>query len=118
MGKPVLWKKKYGGLSRKDPKLYPMDEKTGLAKGDLKRMSFNALLIAVMGFIAVPWLRWFEGDWGPEYYAETYDSGVTKVLFGNFDGMINAILIAAVLFAVGAAVLYLLHLRWNRTDKL
>ncbi|MBQ1400770.1 MAG: hypothetical protein IIY99_00305, partial [Firmicutes bacterium] len=66
----------------------------------------------------VPWLRWFEGGWGPEYYAETYDSGVTKVLFGNFDGMINAILIAAVLFAVGAAVLYLLHLRWNRTDKL
>lgn len=114
----IIWKKKYGGLSRKYPELYPIDEKTGLAKGDLKRMSFNALLIAVMGFIAVPWLRWFEGGWGPEYYAETYDSGVTKVLFGNFDGMINAILIAAVLFAVGAAVLYLLHLRWNRTDKL
>lgn len=113
----VIWKKRYGGLSRKDPVLYPADEKTGLAEGDVKRMSFNALIIAVMGFIAVPWLRWFEGEWGPEYYAEEYDSGITKILFGDFNGMLDAIQVTAILFAVCAAVLYVIHLVNARKAK-
>jgi amino acid transporter len=92
----VIWKKMYGGLAKKDPVGHPVNRRTGLAQGDLKRIAGVFYVFAVVGFVSIPWLRWFEGDWADEYYSETYSNG----FLGNFDAMLNAILIAAGVFLV------------------
>jgi hypothetical protein len=94
----VIWKKMYGGLAKKDPVGHPLNPRTGLARGDLRRIAGVFFGFAIAGFLAVPWLRWFEGDWAEEYYSETYSNG----FLGNFDAMLTAILIAAGAFAVVA----------------
>ncbi len=65
----VIWKKMYGGLAKKDPVEYPVNRKTGLAHGDLKRIAGMFFVLAIVGFVAYPWLKWFEGDWAEEYYS-------------------------------------------------
>lgn len=102
-----IWKRMYGGLAKKDPVAYPINPKTKLAVGDIKRMAFNFIILAVFGGLAVPWLGWFEGDWGPDYYIETYGSG----FLSNFEGMLGAIKIAAIVFLVIAVILYLISLK-------
>ncbi len=102
----VIWKLMYGGLAKKDPVNYPLNPKTRLGVGDLKRIAGVFYGFAIAGFVAVPWLRWFEGDWAAEYYGETY----SKWYFGfldNFDTMLNVILIIAGIFvaiAVGCTI--------------
>ena len=111
---PVLyyiWKRMYGGLAKKDPVHYPLNPKTKLAVGDTRRISFNFAVLSLMGFIAYPWLNWFEGDWwgewGPEYYLETYETG----FLSDFYGMVNGILITAIVFAAIAVVLYIVSIK-------
>lgn len=94
----IVWKKMYGGLAKKDPLKYPVNPKTGLAIGDTKRIASIFLGLAAIGGLALAWLPWFEGEWGPDYYLEEYGSG----FFSSFEGMLNAIQIAAIIFvAVG-----------------
>ncbi|MEG2199352.1 MAG: hypothetical protein RRY25_03595, partial [Anaerovorax sp.] len=94
----IIWRKMYGGLSKKDPIAFPKNEKTGLAVGDMKRIAATFIGLGCIGVLGSVWLPWYEGDWGPEYYAEEYGSG----LFASFDGMINAIFIATIIsFIVG-----------------
>ena len=48
---PVLyfiWRKKYGGLTKKDPVNFPSNPKTGLAVGDTKRMCLLFTLMTVL----------------------------------------------------------------------
>lgn len=98
----IIWKKMYGGLAKKDPVQFPVNPKTGLAVGDTKKIASIFFGLAAMGGLALMWLPWFEGDWGPDYYAETYPSGIPHILFGNFDHMIHSIKVAAVIFvAIG-----------------
>lgn len=92
----VIWKRMYGGLAKKDPVAYPVNPKTGLAVGDLKRISSIFVGLAAMGGLALAWLPWFEGDWGPEYYIEEYESG----FFSSFEGMLNAIQTATIAFLI------------------
>lgn len=68
----IIWRKLYGGLSKKDPVGYPSNAKTGLAKGDLGRISWTFLGLAAMGALGLLFLPWYEGDWGNEYYLEVY----------------------------------------------
>ena len=96
----IIWKRRYGGLSNKNPELFLVNAKTGLAWGDIKRIGFLFAVIGGMGMIAQPWLRWFEGGWGPDYYLETYGTG----LLSNFDSMLNGILIVSIIFIVIAIV--------------
>jgi amino acid transporter len=100
----IIWKKMYGGLAKKDSNLYPLNPRTGLAVGDLKRIAFNFFILAFMGALAVPWLNWFEGDWGADYYLETYESG----LFSNFEGMLGAIQAVSIIFAIIGIVFFIL----------
>ena len=67
-----IWRRMYGGLTKKDPVKYPGNPKTGLAVGDVRRMSIMFGILSVMGIIGNLFLPWFEGDWGDEYYFETY----------------------------------------------
>ena len=92
----IIWKKMYGGLAKKDPVKYAVNPKTGLAVGDMKRIASIFFGLAVVGGLALLWLPWFEGEWGPEYYLETYETG----LFSNFDGMIHTIQTASVIFVI------------------
>lgn len=100
----VFWKRRYGGLAKKG---HPVNPRTGLALGDLKRIAGVFFGLAVVGFIAVPWLRWFEGSWAEEYYTETYGSG----LLSNFDAMITGILVAAAVSLVVAVITWLVALK-------
>ena len=67
-----IWRRMYGGLTKKDPVKYPGNPKTGLAVGDVRRMSIMFGILSVMGIIGSFFLPWFEGDWGDEYYLEIY----------------------------------------------
>jgi amino acid transporter len=67
-----FWKRKYGGLAKKDEYGYPVNQKTGLAIGDLYRMTIIFVWLGVMGTVASFFLPWFEGSWGNDYYFETY----------------------------------------------
>lgn len=96
-----IWKRMYGGLAKKDPVAYPINPKTKLAVGDMKRISFTFGLLAVFGFIGYPFLIWFESDWGPDYYAEA-NEGVG--FLADFDMMLNIILYGAIIFAVIAVI--------------
>lgn len=94
----VIWKRRYGGLAKKDAAAFPINVKTGLAIGDMKKMAATFLGLGGIGLLGMVWLPWYEGDWGPEYYLEEYGSG----LFSSFDGMIMAIQYAAIIcLAIG-----------------
>jgi amino acid transporter len=63
---PVLyfvWKRYYGGLSKKDAEGHPINKKTGLALGDMKRVSIMFGLLAVIGLLGCLFLPWYEADW-------------------------------------------------------
>ncbi|MCL1809163.1 MAG: APC family permease [Clostridiales bacterium] len=73
---PVLyfvWKKMYGGLAKKNHKTYPVNKKTGLAVGDTRKIAGMFIGFALIGFIAIPWLNYFEGEEEPGYYADPAD---------------------------------------------
>jgi amino acid transporter len=62
-----IWKKMYGGLSKKDPEAHPHNPRTGLAKNDLRRISAMFLILGVVGIVGHYFLPWYEGEWGPGY---------------------------------------------------
>ncbi len=95
----VIWKWRYGGLAKKDPAHYPLNPRTRLGVGDLKRIAGVFYGFAVVGFVAVPWLRWFEGEWAEDYYLETYGDSYLSGFLGDFDTMLTAILVVAGVFA-------------------
>ena len=79
---PVLyfvWRRKYGGLTKKDPVRFPKNEKTGLAVGDTKRMAFLFMLMTIMNLIALFFEPWYEG-WGTE---DAWEAGE------YFDGLLE-----------------------------
>lgn len=66
MSGPVLyflWRRRYGGLTKKDPKMFPGNPKTGLAVGDMKRVCSVFGIFSVMNIVAVIFMPWYEG-WG------------------------------------------------------
>lgn len=92
----IIWKIRYGGLAKKDPDRFPVNQKTNLAVGDLKRIGGLCVGLAAMGAIAIPWLRWFEGEGASAYYLDAYGNG----FLSNFEGMLSAIQIAAVALGI------------------
>ena len=90
---PVLyfiWRRKYGGLTKKDPERFPANEKTGLAVGDTKKMSFLFMMMTVMNIIALFFEPWYEG-WGTE---DAWESG------DYFDGMLENVDVDVILGAI------------------
>jgi amino acid transporter len=115
----VIWRRFYGGLSKKDPVGNPVNPRTRLAKGDMKRMSFLFLILGLVGFGGCLFLPWYESDWvsslveeGMSYkeaFAENYD----MTLFGSQEAMWAGIRIATIAVLVLAVVLYL---AWQKVD--
>ena len=100
---PILYifaKRKFGGLTVKEPELYPVDPKTRLGFGDLKKIGFFYIGLGIFAFIGRLFLYWYECDWGPEYYIEEYETG----LFSNFDMMLTVITITGVVTIVAGLI--------------
>lgn len=104
---PIKWI--YGGLNSVDAEKFPLNPKTRLAQGDLQR--FGAFLIAfgLYAIVGTFFLQWYEGSWGPEYYLETYGSG----LISNFWLMLKVGRIGGV---IGTALGILLLAIGKKTD--
>jgi len=58
-----IWRRKFGGLSKKDPEGNPVNKRTGLAVGDMKRLSILFALLAFIGVLGCIFLPWYEADW-------------------------------------------------------
>ena len=98
----IVCKIAYGGLYRIDPIRYPVNPVTRLAEGDGVRIGYFVLFCGIASVIGAMFLFLYEGEWGPEYYLDTYETG----LFSNFDGMIHLLLIGGVIaLLLGAAAM-------------
>ncbi|MGN0703661.1 MAG: hypothetical protein ACI4LD_03780, partial [Lentihominibacter sp.] len=99
-----------GGLNNSYPELFPKNDRTKMAYGDMYRIAKLMLIIgalAVFGYFA---FQVIEGGWGPEYYAYMYGSG----LLSNFDAMRMTLLIGGLICILIAAVIYLIG---RKNDK-
>ena len=105
-----IWKRMYGGLTKKDPKLYPGNEKTHLGHGDTYRMSFMFLILGAIGIIGRIFLPWYEKDWAYSTYSAKYGD---SFFLGNWDNMLTAISVAS---AVCLAICIILFLWGKRVE--
>ena len=99
----IICKKVYGGLAVENPQLYPVNPKTGLAKGDLIRFARFFLIFGVLSFGGSLFLRWYEGGWGHDYYLDLYGSG----LMSNWELMISILTWLGIGMLVLSVILYL-----------
>lgn len=101
----IIWKRTYGGLARKDAETFPINEKTGLAVGDMKRMAFLLAIMSVLNIIACLFLPWYEKDYGSDDY---FDGVIPNVDVESIRGILYPGLYGfTVICAVAAVVLYL-----------
>ncbi|WP_027363892.1 APC family permease [Desulfotruncus alcoholivorax] len=69
---PVMYfvfKRLYGGMAKIDSVKYPLNPKTGLGFGDVRRMAWMFAGLTVTGLIALGFLPWYED---PAYYTDYY----------------------------------------------
>ena len=86
----IIWRKMYGGLTKKDPVAFPGNKRTGLAVGDTKRISLLFLFMTVMNAVTCVFVPWYEG-WGTEdaWEAGDYFDGIMEN--GNVDTIVSVI---------------------------
>lgn len=108
----ILWKRRYGGLSKDDPENFMLNEKTKLNIGDTRRMAFLFLLMTGMNIIAIIFLPWYEG-WGTEdsWGAGDYFDGMFEGY--NVDAVISAINIGVYVLTAVVAVLCIAAYIWS-----
>ena len=64
-----FFKRKYGGLSKRDPVRHPLNPKTGLAVGDTRRLAWMFGVMTTIGIIAIFFLPWYDD---PQSYTDDY----------------------------------------------
>ena len=89
----IICKRAFGGLKDK----FPMDPRTKLEKGALKQFGFAMLIFGLFAFVGRVFLQWYEGDWGPGYYMDTYG-------FDCFQTFLNGIVIFGVVAIILAVI--------------
>lgn len=109
----IIFKLAYGGFYKRDPELYPINPKTKLAVGDICRFGNFLILFGVIAFLGSFFLVWYEGSWGPEYYLETYGSGIMS----NFWGMISIARWSGVAMIVAGIILALVGRKVDPVEK-
>ncbi len=107
----LIFKWTMGGLAKNDPVLYPINEKTKLARGDVGRLGIYSLLMGLFAILGRFFLIWYEGDWGAEYYAEE----AASALFSNFEAMLNTLLWVGIIGVVLGVVLILVAKKADKT---
>ena len=108
----IVFKKIYKGLYAINPVNNPLNPKTGLAVGDTQRIGGFILLFGLLAIFGSFFLQWYEGSWGPEYYLETYGSG----LISDFWLMLKVGKIGGVIAVVLGAIVYVLGKKNDPTD--
>ncbi len=100
----VIFRKIYGGLTKKDPVAYPMNPKTKLAFGDTKIIGIFLVLAGLLSVLGSVVLYIYEGSWADEYYPYMYEGG----LFANFGLMIELLRYVGIgIVAVGVILIIL-----------
>ncbi|MEA4923113.1 MAG: hypothetical protein VB031_07050 [Eubacteriaceae bacterium] len=86
---PVLyfiWRRRYGGLSRKDPERYQLNSRTGLQKGDMRKLTVLLLILTLIAVAGLLFLPFYENGWTVnEYY-----NGMFAGYFGSSDAAVLA----------------------------
>ena len=85
-----------------------------MAKGDLRRFGAFFFIFGVYAVIGAFFLLWYEGGTGPEYYLETYGSG----LMSNFALMISVTKNAGLVSAAVGVILFFIGNKYDRPDSL
>jgi amino acid transporter len=100
---PVLyffWRRRYGGLSKRDPVAFPKNKKTGLAMGDMKRLAILFGLLTAIGVAGCFFLPWYEVGSGWEY-PDDYE----MTLFASQEALWGAIRLLTIISA-GLTVIF------------
>ncbi|MCQ4637315.1 APC family permease [Anaerovorax odorimutans] len=63
-----IWRRRYGGLTKKNPQLFPANKRTGLAVGDTRKIAFMLLLLSIFNVIACFFMPWYENGWEADSY--------------------------------------------------
>ena len=106
----IVCKLVYKGRVLDDEKLYPLNPKTKLGLGDLLDIGRYMVFTGVMSFGGWLFLRWYEADYGTEYYLDEYEEG----LFSNWTGMLNICLWLGIILIVAGAVVWYIG---NKTER-
>lgn len=103
----IFFKRKYGGLTELYPDIHPRNPKTKLAYGDLGRITKLFGITSILSFMAIPWMPFYEGSWGPEYYLEVYGSA------NAWDFINNGIVVVAIVYAVLTVITAILAKKYD-----
>lgn len=104
----LICKRAYGGLAVENSQLYPINEKTKLAAGDIVRFGYFFLIFGVIALFGSFFLKWYEADWGADYYLEMYGSGLMSnwslmITIATWIGVIMLV-ISVLCFVIGKKV--------------
>jgi amino acid transporter len=98
-----FFRRKYGGLTKKDPVRHPLNPKTGLAIGDTKRLAWMFGTMTTMGIIAIFFLPWYDD---PQFYTDDYGiEGLFDILMICIRWMtaaLGALTVALLIYAMRA----------------
>lgn len=103
----VLAKWKYKGSTIDEPEAYPINPKTHLGFGDVKKIGLLYAGIGVFAVFARFFIGWNEGSWGEEYYLEEYETGI----FSDFGGMLTVILVTGIVCLIVGIIVWLIGRR-------
>jgi hypothetical protein len=80
-----IWRRRFGGLSKKDPEAFPVNKKTGLAMGDTKRLAILFGLLAAIGVAGCFFLPWYEADWSYEQLLPWWSADIQEGIETDYD---------------------------------
>jgi amino acid transporter len=110
---PIIYailKRVCGGLAVKDPVVHPINPKTHLAVGDMKRISFLFFILGLIGAVGCFFLPWYEVDWA---FPDDYD----MTMWGSQGAMWMAIRVLTIVCLVLAIVFYMVWRKIDYTEK-
>lgn len=117
----IVWRRRYGGLSKKYPERFPANPKTGLRYGDTRKISFLLLLMSIMNvaeFLFVPWYEgWFGGvnEWGAGDY---FDGMLSNANITTIQTALQTSLsILTVICGVGCIVFFLISKKVEAAEE-
>jgi len=80
-----IFKRSYGGLTKTDPVKHPVNPRTRLAIGDMRRMTWMFAGLTAAGIIASLFLPWYED---PQAYTDDYGiEGLFEILISSIRWM-------------------------------
>lgn len=116
----IIFRRRYGGMTKKDPALYPANPKTGLAVGDVKRMSVMFTIFSIMNIIICVFIPKYE-KWGTAEQWEAGDYFDGMLANADVNVMIHVIQIGLYIITavtiIAAIVTFFLGKKVEKTDK-